>query len=184
MCVYNTYIKRSVWKKSNHCYYNGNGLRDFNTTWQPGRVDWCAHAWTMMTSLYYSLGALDSTEWAYGLCDRHIQKEWLEQWICIKFCIKLEYSSAETIWSFRRPQLWATGDWQLHNDNMPGHASRLCSEFFWRSIKSPRWLSPLQPRFGALRLLAFPNTKITFEREGISDHWWDSGKYHGAAVGD
>ena len=26
---------------------------------------------------------------------------------------------------FRRPWLWATGDWQLHHDNTPSHASRL-----------------------------------------------------------
>ena len=35
--------------------------------------------------------------------------------------------------------------------------------------------APLEPRFGALQLLDFPKTKITFEREEISDHWWDSG---------
>ena len=29
--------------------------------------------------------------------------------------------------------------------------------------------APLQPRFGAPPLLAFPQTKITFEREEISD---------------
>ena len=30
---------------------------------------------------------------------------------------------------------------------------------FWQNIKSPRWLSPLQLRFGTLRLLAFPKLK-------------------------
>ena len=30
--------------------------------------------------------------------------------------------------------------------------------------------APLQPRFGVLQLLAFPKTKIAFEREEISDH--------------
>ena len=54
---------------------------------------------------------------------------------------------------------------------------------FWLHIKSPWWLSPLQPRFGALRLLAFPKTEITFEREDISDCQWDSGKFDGAADG-
>ena len=43
---------------------------------------------------------------------------------------------------------------------------------------------PLQPRFGALWLLAFPKTKITFERGEISDHWWDSRKYDRAADGN
>ena len=44
--------------------------------------------------------------------------------------------------------------------------------------------SPLQTRFGSLWLLAFPQTKITFEKEEISDSSWDSGKYNGAADGD
>ena len=55
---------------------------------------------------------------------------------------------------------------------------------FWQNIKSPRWLKPLQPRFGSLWLLAFPKTKITFEREDISYCRWDSGKYDGTADSD
>ena len=41
-----------------------------------------------------------------------------------------------------------------------------------------------QHRFGTLWLLAFPKTKITFERKEISDCQWDSGKYNGEADGD
>ena len=55
--------------------------------------------------------------------------EWVEQWICIIFCVKLERSSAETIRWFRRPQLWASGDQQLHQDNVPAHASHLVQSF-------------------------------------------------------
>ena len=54
---------------------------------------------------------------------------------------------------------------------------------FWQNIKSPRWLSPLKPRFSALWLLEFPQTKITFEREETSDCQWDSGKYNEVADG-
>ena len=39
----------------------------------------------------------------------------------------------------------------------------------------------LQPIFGALWLLSFPKTKVTFKREEISDHRWNSRKYDGAA---
>ena len=42
----------------------------------------------------------------------------------------------------------------------------------------------LQNRFGALQLLAFPQTKSTLEREEISDLRWDSGKFDGGADGD
>ena len=59
----------------------------------------------------------------------------------------------------------------------------LCRVFWW-NIKSPRWLSPRKPRFSTLQLLAFPRTKITFEREEFSDHRWASGKYNGVADGD
>ena len=42
----------------------------------------------------------------------------------------------------------------------------------------------LEPRLGALGLLAFPKTKITFEREEISDHRWNLGKYDRATDGN
>ena len=42
---------------------------------------------------------------------------------------------------FRRPQLWATGDWQLHHDNKSLMHHTSCRGF-WQNIKSPRWLSP------------------------------------------
>ena len=42
----------------------------------------------------------------------------------------------------------------------------------------------LQPIFDGLWLVVFPKTKITFESEEISDYWWDSGKYNGAADGE
>ena len=79
---------------------------------------------------------------------------------------------------WKRPQLWATGGWQLHN--VPAQVSSLM-QFFGETSNHPGDSAPLQPRFGALRLLAFPKTKSTFEREEISDHQWDSGKYNGAA---
>ena len=84
---------------------------------------------------------------------------------------------------FRRPQLWSIGDWQLHQDNMPAHASRLV-QFFGKASNHPGDSAPLQPRFGALKILTSPKPKITFERKKISDHQWDSGKYNGAADGD
>ena len=55
------------------------------------------------------------------------------------------------------------------------------SRDFQETANHPGDSAPLQPRFGALQLLTFPKTKITFEREEISDHQRDSGKYNGAA---
>ena len=59
------------------------------------------------------------------------------------------------------------------------------AEFFGKASNHPGDSALLQPRFGILwLLLAFPETKTTFEREEISDHHWDSGEYSGAADGD
>ena len=51
----------------------------------------------MTTSLYYSVGVVDAVEWACVLCGCHIQNDWVEQWICIQFCVKLKHSPMETI---------------------------------------------------------------------------------------
>ena len=81
--------------------------------------------------------------------------EGVEQRICIKFCIRLEQSSVGSTQMIRKA---ATGDWHLHHGNLPTHASRLV-HFFGKTSNHPGDSAPLQPRFGALRLLAFPKTK-------------------------
>ena len=77
------------------------------------------------------------------------------------------------------------GTWWLaaHHNNAPTHASHFM-QFFGKTSNHPGDSVPLQPRFGTLWLLAFPITKITFEREEISDRRWDSGKYDREADGD
>ena len=52
-----------------------------------------------------------------------------EQWICIKFSLSLNIPLWKVVRWFRRLQLWATRDWQLHHDNTPIHASRLMQSF-------------------------------------------------------
>ena len=109
--------------------------------------------------------------------------EQVKQQICIKFCVKLEHSSTETIGMIQKAvamgnQWLAASSWQDAT-----HVSclvQLCGETSTR----PGYSVPLKPRYGALWLLVFPQTKITFEREEISNCQWDSGKYGGAADGD
>ena len=55
---------------------------------------------------------------------------------------------------------------------------------FWQNIKSPRWLSPPIAMIWHPVTSGFPQTKITFKREEISEYTWESGKYHGATDGD
>ena len=92
--------------------------------------------------------------------------EQVEQWNCIKFCIKFEHSSAETIWMIQKAA--AMGNWWLAASSQ--QHTRSCITLravFWQNTKSSKWCSPLQPRFGTLWFLAFPKTEITFEREEI-----------------
>ena len=71
----------------------------------------------------------------------------------------------------KRPQLWATASWQLRCDSVPAHAPSLMQSFSVKhQITQVTQLHPAAARFGALKLLAFPKTKIPFEREEISDH--------------
>ena len=128
------------------------------------------------------MGAVDAIEWECVLCGCHIQNDWVEQQICIKFYIKFEHSSIETIMIQKAT---AMGNWWLAASSWQHTHSCITSpaEFFGETSNHPGDSAPLQPRFGTLWLLAFPKTKITFEREEISDHWWDSGKYNGAADG-
>ena len=110
--------------------------------------------------------------------------ERVEQQSCIEFCVKLEHSSAQTIQMIQKAA--AMGNWWLTVSSWR-HASS-CStshvEFFRETSNHSGDTAPLQPIFGALWLLSFPQTKITFERKEISDHWHNSGKYDGAADGD
>ena len=66
------------------------------------------------------------SEHEYSVAVTFIMTEQVQQCICIKFCIKLEQ---KLLGWFRRPQLWATGDWQLHHNNMSAHALHLVKSF-------------------------------------------------------
>ena len=116
----------------------------------------------------------------------HCTGQWgqVEQRICIQLCVKLEYSSTETIWMIQKAT--AIGKWWLAASSWLRAHSRImfCTEFFGETSNHPGDSAPLQPRFDALWLLDFPKTNITFEREEISDNWCDSGKYDRAANGD
>ena len=130
------------------------------------------------------MGVVDTIEWVHVLCGHHIKNNWVEQSICIKFCIKLVHSSTETIWMIQKTT--ATGNWRSAASSQQRICSRItsCTEFFGKTLNHPGDSALLPPRFGALQLLAFPPTQITFEREETSDHRWDSGKYDRAADGD
>ena len=131
------------------------------------------------------MGALDAIEWACVLCGRGIQNDRASRATNL-------HQILHEAWTF------------LHGNYLDDSEGRSCGQLvigssittthplmhhvsgrvFWWNIKSPRWLTHLQSRFGVLQLLAFPKTKITFERKEVLDRWWGSGKYDRAAEGD
>ena len=129
------------------------------------------------------MGVIDTIEWVYCVAIAFKMTEQVEQRIYIRVCIKLEHASAETIWMIQKAA--AMGNWWLAaSSQCTCSCVTSCAEFFGKTLNHPGDSVPLQPSFGTLWLLAFPKTKITFEREEISDHWWDSRKYNGAACGN
>jgi len=55
---------------------------------------------------------------------------------------------------------------QLHHDNAPAHSTALVQAFFLAKHHITQvYQIPVQPRFGSLQLLAFPEAKIAVERE-------------------
>ena len=110
--------------------------------------------------------------------------ELVEQGISTKFCIKLKHSSVETIQMIQKAS--AVGNWWLavSSQQCPQSCITCHTELFSETLDHPGNSGPQQPRFCTLWLLAFSKTKIIFEREGISDHRWDSEKYDGAADDD
>ena len=131
-------------------------------------MDWNAHVWTMMTSL-----GGGRCHWV-SMCTVWLShSKWLSDQSnksASNFALSLNIPLWKLFRWFRRPQLRATGDWQLHHNNTHTHVSQLVQSFGERS-NPPGESAPLQPRFGALRLLAFPKTKITFESGETSDCW-------------
>ena len=135
----------------------------------------CTNQWEWETPLSYHV---------YCVAITFRITEQVEQQIGIKFCMKFEHSSMETIRMIQKAA--AMGNWWLAASL--GQSAHLCimycAGFFGKTSNHPGDSAPLQLRFNALRLLAFPKTKITFEREEISDYLWDSGKYDKAADGN
>ena len=158
-------------------------MHDIDVTWQPRVVDWkhtheqwqlhCTRQWSSRRCWVSvcTVWPSHSNDWA------------VEQWICIKYCVKLEYLHGN----------------YLEDSEGHSYGQLLIGSFittmcllmhpiscraFCKTTNRPGDSTPLHPWFGTLRLLAFPKTKITFERKETSDLWWDSGEYDGAADGN
>ena len=89
---------------------------------------------------------------------------WSEQVFCVATAFKMSKYSNESasnfglslnvppwklFWWYRRPHLWATGDRQLHHDNVPIHASCLMQSFLAKHqitlVTQPSYIPDLAP---------------------------------------
>ena len=109
------------------------------------------------TSPYQSVGAADAVEWACVLCGRHIQNDWASR--ASSFVLGLNIPLQKPFGLFRRPQLWATGNWQLHHYNTPTHASHLMQSFPAKHQITQVTQPPYSPDLAPCDFWIFPKLK-------------------------
>ena len=110
--------------------------------------------------------------------------ERVEQWICIKFCIKLEQSCTETILMVQKST--AMGNWWLavssrqhsHSHIMPG--AEFLAKYQITQVTQPPYIPDMVP----CDFWLFPKLKSPLKGNRFQTGWWDSGKYNGAADGN
>ena len=68
----------------------------------------------------------------------------------------------DAVWQ-KQLQLWATGDWQLHHDNMPPCASRLMHSFLAKHQITRMTHSPSSPDLAPCKFWLFPKPKSALE---------------------
>ena len=90
----------------------------------------------------------------------------LEQWICIKFCVKLEHSSTETIQMIQKAT--AMGNWWLavHHDNAPARA-----EFFGKTSITLMTQPPYSPDLVSYNYFLGQPRQLSYSFPQI---WWSS----------
>ena len=88
------------------------------------------------------MGAKTSlSEHVYCVAITFKMTEWVEQQICIKFCIKLEHSSVENIQMIQKAP--AMGNWWLATlSQQHAHSCTTFVQFVGKTSNPPRWLKP------------------------------------------
>ena len=90
--------------------------------------------------------------------------EWVEQQICIKFCIKLEHSSTETIWMIQRAA--AIGNWWLtasSQQSLSYYALSLMQNFSVKHQITQMTQSPNSPDLEPCNFWLSPKLKSPFK---------------------
>ena len=75
----------------------------------------------------------------------------VEQWICIRLCVKLEHSSMETIWMIQKAMAQMLQRWSIickSNPRCVRHGTRRTPEnveYVWTAINKDWWLTVREP---------------------------------------
>ena len=97
--------------------------------------------------------AVDAVEWACVLCGHCIQNDW------VSIALNLNVPPWKLFRWFTRPQPWATGDRQLHNDDAPAHASCLVQGFLEKDQITQVAQSLYSPDLVPCNFWLFPKVK-------------------------
>ena len=73
--------------------------------------------------------------------------------------MKIEHSPAETIWMIQKPAAWATGDWQLHHNNVSAHVSHLVQSILAKHQITQVTQPPYSPDLAPWNFWLFPKLK-------------------------
>ena len=94
--------------------------------------------------------------------------EWVEPRICIKFCVKLEHSSVETIQMIHKAA--AMGIWWLtaSSQQCACSSSRLVQRRFGQTSNHPSDSAPLQPVLVPYNFRVLPKLKSSLEGKRFS----------------
>ena len=97
----------------------------------------------------------------------HIQNDWASR-------AKFDESASNFAWSLnipprklfgwlRRLQLWITGDWKLHSDNAPAHASHPVQRSLAKHLITQVTQPPYSPYLVPCNFRLFPKLKLTLK---------------------
>ena len=81
------------------------------------------------------------------------------------FVLNLNIPPQKLFGCFRRLKLWASGDWKLHLNSMPAHASCLMQSFLAKYQITQMTQSPYSPDVAPFDLWIFPKLKSPLKGE-------------------
>ena len=100
--------------------------------WPGSQGEWMECAWVNSDDFTIRVSVGCRHHWVSLCTVWPVPSEWLSEQSnksASDFALSLNIPLWKPFGWFRRPQLWATGDWQLHQDNMPTHISHLLQSF-------------------------------------------------------